>query len=101
MLGCTTMFAELLRIVNRCYPVWMDFSEVRVPPCPFRHCRLAGPGTRIPAQLCVTVILRLKTADKPFLPCAQCMSKTDDPAKCRALRDDYLECLHHRREVLL
>mmetsp|Transcript_13817 Transcript_13817/g.41768 ORF Transcript_13817/g.41768 Transcript_13817/m.41768 type:complete len:82 (+) Transcript_13817:215-460(+) len=27
-----------------------------------------------------------------------CMSETDDPAKCRALRDDYLECLHHRKE---
>ena len=29
----------------------------------------------------------------------QCMSKTDDPMKCRPLRDDYLECLHHRKEV--
>lgn len=31
---------------------------------------------------------------------SECMSETDDPAKCRMLRDDYLECLHHRREVL-
>jgi NADH dehydrogenase (ubiquinone) Fe-S protein 5 len=29
---------------------------------------------------------------------SECMSQTDDPVKCRALRDDYLECLHHRRE---
>jgi len=29
---------------------------------------------------------------------SECMSKTDDPVKCRALRDDYLECLHHRKE---
>ena len=29
----------------------------------------------------------------------QCMSKTDDPTKCRDFCDDYLECLHHRKEV--
>lgn len=29
----------------------------------------------------------------------QCMSNTDAPYKCRELRDDYLECLHHRKEV--
>ena len=29
----------------------------------------------------------------------QCMRDTDNPAKCRELRDDYLECLHHRKEV--
>ena len=29
----------------------------------------------------------------------QCMSTTDAPYKCRELRDDYLECLHHRKEV--
>lgn len=39
--------------------------------------------------------------DTSLLARAQCMSKTDDPVKCRALRDDYLECLHHRREVTL
>lgn len=27
------------------------------------------------------------------------MRDTDNPAKCRELRDDYLECLHHRKEV--
>ena len=31
----------------------------------------------------------------------QCMKDTDEPKKCRALRDDYLECLHHRKEVLM
>ncbi|KAK2076408.1 hypothetical protein QBZ16_000933 [Prototheca wickerhamii] len=40
---------------NRCYAVYMDFSE--------------------------------------------CMSKTDDPRKCNDYREDYLECLHHRKEV--
>ena len=29
----------------------------------------------------------------------QCISKADDPKSCRTLRDDYLECLHHRKEV--
>lgn len=29
----------------------------------------------------------------------QCISKTDDPNKCVEIRDDYLECLHHRKEV--
>ncbi len=30
---------------------------------------------------------------------SECMSKTDDPKKCKDFRDDYLECLHHRKEV--
>jgi hypothetical protein len=29
----------------------------------------------------------------------QCIRDTDDPRKCKALRDDYLECLHHRKEI--
>jgi hypothetical protein len=29
----------------------------------------------------------------------ECLSKTDDPKLCRDYRDDYLECLHHRKEV--
>lgn len=27
------------------------------------------------------------------------MSETDNPNKCTDVRDDYLECLHHRKEV--
>eukprot|EP00891_Asterochloris_glomerata_P007355 jgi/Astpho2/7355/e_gw1.00114.274.1_t len=27
-----------------------------------------------------------------------CMEKTGDPQDCQPLRDDYLECLHHRKE---
>jgi len=30
---------------------------------------------------------------------SECMSKVDDPKSCRDYRDDYLECLHHRKEV--
>lgn len=29
---------------------------------------------------------------------SECMREADDPKGCRALRDDYLECLHHRKE---
>lgn len=30
---------------------------------------------------------------------SECMSKTDSPKECRDFREDYLECLHHRKEV--
>jgi len=33
----------------------------------------------------------------PFFP--QCMMETDKPSKCAELREDYFECLHHRKEV--
>ncbi|GMH32592.1 hypothetical protein BSKO_00426 [Bryopsis sp. KO-2023] len=29
---------------------------------------------------------------------SECISKTDNPNKCVDIRDDYLECLHHRKE---
>lgn len=29
---------------------------------------------------------------------SECMSKTEDPKSCKDFRDDYLECLHHRKE---
>ena len=57
----------------------MDFSEV-------------GWTALLPLH---AVHLRLSTVAS-FL---QCMKDTDDPRKCKALKDDYLECLHHRKEV--
>lgn len=30
---------------------------------------------------------------------SECMSKAEDPKACKDFRDDYLECLHHRKEV--
>lgn len=27
------------------------------------------------------------------------MSSADDPSECANLRDDYFECLHHRKEI--
>jgi hypothetical protein len=29
----------------------------------------------------------------------QCMAEADDPRNCFEKREDYLECLHHRKEV--
>eukprot|EP00887_Chlorella_sp_A99_P000514 scaffold17.g514.t1 len=29
---------------------------------------------------------------------SKCMAETDDPKACADFRDDYLECLHHRKE---
>ncbi|KAL4440062.1 hypothetical protein ABPG75_003063 [Micractinium tetrahymenae] len=29
---------------------------------------------------------------------SECMSKAEDPKSCKDFRDDYLECLHHRKE---
>mmetsp|Transcript_8528 Transcript_8528/g.15767 ORF Transcript_8528/g.15767 Transcript_8528/m.15767 type:complete len:81 (-) Transcript_8528:81-323(-) len=28
-----------------------------------------------------------------------CMMETDKPSKCAELREDYFECLHHRKEI--
>eukprot|EP00884_Botryococcus_braunii_P022576 jgi/Botrbrau1/9001/Bobra.0148s0104.1 len=33
-----------------------------------------------------------------WLDFRECMSTTDDPKKCAWKREDYLECLHHRKE---
>lgn len=30
---------------------------------------------------------------------SECMSQAEDPKSCKDFRDDYLECLHHRKEV--
>ena len=64
---------------GRCFPVWIDFSEVRMGPAATHYS--AAPGWLLKVY------------------CLQCMRDTDNPAKCRELRDDYLECLHHRKEV--
>ena len=35
----------------------------------------------------------------PLSGCVQCMAETDNPNKCIEQREDYFECLHHRKEV--
>ena len=29
---------------------------------------------------------------------SECMSKADVPSDCKEMREDYFECLHHRKE---
>ena len=41
----------------------------------------------------------LSTLTSSSLSTSQCVRATDDPRKCKEKRDDYLECLHHRKEV--
>ena len=30
---------------------------------------------------------------------SECMATAEEPRACKDLRDDYLECLHHRKEI--
>lgn len=46
-----------------------------------------------------TAVLRRSRCYPIWMDFSECMSKTDDPKKCADFRDDYLECLHHRKEV--
>ena len=32
-------------------------------------------------------------------PEPKCMSTADEPTECFKLREDYFECLHHRKEI--
>ena len=58
---------------------------------------LRGNVHSIPSKCCV---LALSSCFADSTKCSvQCISKADDPKSCRTLRDDYLECLHHRKEV--
>ena len=34
-----------------------------------------------------------------LLPASQCLSEEGDKEPCKAVADDYLECLHHKKEV--
>ncbi len=31
---------------------------------------------------------------------SECMSKADVPSDCKEMREDYFECLHHRKEFI-
>lgn len=66
----------------------------RVGPANLQNCRARAQRR---AQLGWTAS---KARPRPA-PCRalQCMSKAEDPKDCKDFRDDYLECLHHRKEV--
>jgi hypothetical protein len=60
---------------------------------PFRHSASLDAGIKIaccrPASRCYPI----------WMDFSECMGKAEDPKQCRDYRDDYLECLHHRKEV--
>eukprot|EP00976_Prorocentrum_cordatum_P032931 670857-Prorocentrum_minimum.AAC.4 len=82
---------------GRCFSLWMDFSES----CPFQN---PSDVKQIPVRLapwffsCETTdrggCAKKKSNHEPLL-----VADTSEPNKCFAKRDDYLECLHHRKEV--
>ncbi|KAG5643395.1 hypothetical protein DXG03_000973 [Asterophora parasitica] len=61
---------------SRCFTYWQEFSKVR-------------------CFTCTTVVFVFE-ADTHAL---QCYAQTDNPAACRPQSEDYLECLHHPKEV--
>ena len=62
-----------------------------------------GRGQRRAAEATVRPRAPRRRTLADSLPCPspslQCVATTDDPRKCQAKRDDYLECLHHRKEA--
>lgn len=82
-----------------------DYSD---PPAPSRHASnlpARDPSTANPKYhtdglsasflrpLCSDALLPLRP------PSSQCMSTADSPTECANLREDYFECLHHRKEI--
>lgn len=45
------------------------------------------------------LLILLRATNLGRLGCVQCMAETDNPNKCIEQREDYFECLHHRKEV--
>ena len=99
--------------------MWTDFSEVRTRACMLISGEREIRANELGLSLFLPVVGRrllcsfflsffdLDTADvfatstssKTKKKKKQCIRDTDDPRKCKALRDDYLECLHHRKEI--
>ena len=90
--------------------MWTDFSEVRS--CLHVDFGERDKRERAFGSLSFSFRRPLFVGDGLF-PCSQSSTPslnlfststflirdTDDPRKCKALRDDYLECLHHRKEI--
>ena len=98
---------------GRCTPLWQNFSRVRrliipIHPHP-RGTRLTSRrATRAPPTLNITRMTspRVSSARSALTPLpplrppsSQCMSTADSPTECANLREDYFECLHHRKEI--
>ncbi|KAI6019952.1 hypothetical protein F5J12DRAFT_968327 [Pisolithus orientalis] len=61
---------------SRCFAYWQEFSKVYI-----RRSPIGFTGT---------------DETEPRL---QCYSQADAPSQCRVQADDYLECLHHTKEI--
>ena len=59
--------------------------------CPSSVCWRSDPPPASPPLFCSCYPI--------WMDFSECMSKTEDPKACKDFRDDYLECLHHRKEV--
>lgn len=86
--------------------MWNDFTEVRgcVRDCAclggvavFFSLVCAHRRTRAPSTSTALSLIHRSPPSAPT-PTQQCVRATDDPRKCKEKRDDYLECLHHRKE---
>lgn len=88
----------------RCYQFWRDVQSVRLSLSTFFlpviqnqliHCSDSG-STRLPFSN-VRRVKRLKELDESFV---QCLHESDGNYKqCGDNIEDYMECLHHKKEV--
>jgi len=49
----------------------------------------SGYGNKTPTGRCYPVFMEFK----------ECLSTERDQSKCTDLREDYMECLHHKKEI--
>lgn len=57
---------------------WPQLLMCQVPPSPLLLCHRCYPI---------------------WMDFSKCMAEADEPKQCKDFRDDYLECLHHRKEA--
>lgn len=85
----------------------MDFSECMSKAEDPKTCRVGAEGRRragVPAAKRAAALPWFTTARSPAMPpCCECACPATTshrpPAWLQDFRDDYLECLHHRKEV--
>jgi len=64
-----------------------------------RHSMPSGHGVTLTCmhlQRCIPTSTLIKRIPNPDL---QCYAESENPSACALLREDYLECLHHSKEV--
>ena len=78
---------------GRCAPLWREFARVRG-----RRDARRGERTRRARTNRIESIDRGETTDGASRRWAQCVNDADDRSACFKFREDYVECLHHRKE---